>query len=332
MGKFSVRAHKFIDYIKYISREEQLPSEFLILSGSYNGGGCGIEWTFTIDLPRVELDVALVRNTSSQAVPLQALKVRTAQMTDLRRELDSAPPFVPHVVSLPVTLYPGQTLVVPTAIRFHSDYGKYDIQSNMTGDQVYQRLISRGVSASRDVYGFPERPEFVFGPQIEIDDLVVSGSEVALPAPPKEYLDISFGGAAGSCPCLLSWSDDEHDWVERGKVLDQARGLDLEQSQTLTMSGLKTRFRLEEREAEVATLDRAQLVLILKDGREIAAAPVAGPDAAPFRIFWSEGRPFAFSLPAGIAEGDVASSKLVLSGYYQRYSSLPGLLQSVSAP
>jgi hypothetical protein len=113
-------------------------------------------------------------------------------------------------------------------------------------------------------------------------------------------------------------------------VLDQARSRALEQSQALWLPGLRTRFRLEEREAEAATLDDAVLILTLKDGHEVIAAPSDGPQETRFRIFWGEGREFTFAIPAGISASDVAASRLVLTGYYQRYSSFPNLLHDAS--
>jgi hypothetical protein len=325
------RYKKYLEYLKYIAGGNDLPKEFLLLSGQFTAGCGDTNWDFSIDTPLIELDAALIRNTSSEAILIQALKVRASESTHLRRVADSAPS-VARELSVAVTLLPGQTLVVPTAIRMRSDYGKFTTESNIKGKEVHDRLVSKGIQASPDVYGVPKRPVFVFGPQIEIDDLVISGSQVGFTSKQKDFVDISFSGGLGSCPYLLSWSEEENDWVERGKVLDKAHGPELKQSQAISMSGLRTRFRLEEREAEAATLDRAELVLTLKDGTEVAAALVVHwGTPPPFRIFWGEGLEFTFSMPPGVAANDVTRSRLVLTGYYQRYSSLPGLLQSVRA-
>jgi hypothetical protein len=142
-------------------------------------------------------------------------------------------------------------------------------------------------------------------------------------------IDLSFSGEKGSCPYLLSWNDDERDWTELGKVLDRFRDPDNEQSETVTISGLSTRFRLEEREAEVATVDRAELVLTLLDGTQVAASAVRG-SMLPLRIFWGQGREFVFSVPPDISAHDVSNTRLTLTGYYQRYSSLSDPLYKVS--
>ncbi len=325
----NVRYKKYFDYLKYISGGNNLPQEYLLLSGAYNGGCGDPSWDFNLDTPKIELDAALIRNTSSVPIPITALKLRVSERSELRPETAGGPT-TSTTLSLSVTLLPGQTLVVPTGIRMRSEFGRFITESGIRGDQVYQRLLSKGIKAEPDVYGVPQRPTFLFGPQIEIENLVVSGSQVALAESQKEFVDISFSGGLGSCPYLLSWSQQERDWVEHGKVLDRARGHALEQAQTVSMSGLRTRFRLEEREAEVATLDRAELILTLKDGGEVAAAPKAGRSAPPFRLFWGEGQDFEFSPPPGITADDVVSSRLALTGYYERYSSLPALLRNVS--
>jgi hypothetical protein len=155
--------------------------------------------------------------------------------------------------------------------------------------------------------------------------MVVNGNPIQLSARSSNFVDVSFGGGQGSCPYLLSWDERRRDWVEHGKVLHPANQQRLESSQSISLSGLVTRFRLEEREPEMTTLDRAELFLTLRDGAQVAASPadLCGRGATPLLVFWGEAREFAFALPPGVSEDDVKESRLVLTGYYRRYASFP---------
>ena len=69
-----------------------------------------------------------------------------------------------------------------------------------------------------------------------------------------------------------------------------------------------------------------RIALNLKDGGSITLRPnaVDSADAGRQLLFWGEARDFEFHLPpANIAPADVVQSKLSLTGYYERYSSLP---------
>ena len=135
----------------------------------------------------------------------------------------------------------------------------------------------------------------------------------------------------GSCPHLLSWDNRRRDWTQRGKVLHEANDASREQTQTIVLPGFVSRFRLEEREPEVATIDDAKIALRLKNGRldhpqaEYSPIRQGWPATAVLgrrtgtRIQPSErGRP-----------GRHRRDETLPDGYYERYANLPNTLPRI---
>ena len=129
-------------------------------------------------------------------------------------------------------------------------------------------------------------------------------------------MEIAFSGQVGSCPYLLSWDNERRDWTEHGKVLHQASDASREETQTIALPGLVSRFRLEEREPEVATIDNAEVAVNLNDGRSMTLRPDMAPAAKAGRqlLFWGDAQELEFSLPRGVAPADVVQSRLSLTG------------------
>jgi hypothetical protein len=130
----------------------------------------------------------------------------------------------------------------------------------------------------------------------------------------------------GSCPYLMSRAPEAEEWIEHGKVLHVANGKERETTQTLTFAGFPGEMRIEEREAEVAHLDKAALDVVLDDGRIVALAPadvrLAAADGERVVLAWGDGIDLGFALPDGIARVRVVQSRLTLTGWYERYTDL----------
>jgi hypothetical protein len=172
---------------------------------------------------------------------------------------------------------------------------------------------------------FPSLTSFVFGPELKVAGLRVEGNAIDFREKPLNDMEIAFSGQVGSCPYLLSWDDQRADWTQHGKVLHEASDISREETQTITLPGFVSRFRVEEREPEVATIDDAEIAFNLKNGSSITREPDTAPSAKADRqlLFWGDAQEIKFSLPSGIAPADVVQSRLSLTGYYERYSSLP---------
>jgi hypothetical protein len=108
-------------------------------------------------------------------------------------------------------------------------------------------------------------------------------------------------------------------------VLHDASDNSHEEAQTIVLPGFVSRFRLEEREPEVATIDSVELTLSLKSSGTMILEPhTTGPVGIGRQVlFWGESRECEFQLPPNASPTDVVQSKLILTGYYERYSNLP---------
>jgi hypothetical protein len=271
----------------------------------------------------------LIRNTSSQDIRVDSLLGEETGDPRLRRLESSvtASTSRSEAISVGTVIRHGESLLVPYRIALQSNFKLLSTQAPRQAAEVYQQLAAKGIKTRPDVYATPSTPPFAFGTELRIAGLVVNGNPIQLSAPSSNFVDVSFGMGTGSCPYLLSWDEQRHDWVEHGKVLHPANEPRLESTQSINLSGLVTRFRLEEREPEVTTLDSAELFLTLKDGHQVAARPAdtGRRGATPLLVFWEEAQELAFSLPPGASAEDVIQSRLVLTGYYRRYSSFPNV-------
>ena len=274
-----------------------------------------------MDSPEISLETMLVRNESNRTFRLDALlgdgfgeaRLRPAETPLPRLTLGASPIRVGSVIP------PGHSLLVPTRILLKSRYFPPTEDAAIKGAEVYRRFISRGISARPDVYGRPVAPDFAFGPQLNISGIAVDGYTIALSSNSTNLMDVSFAWGRGSCPYLASWDDRRMRWLQYGKVLHPAEGQGHESVQSIVLPGFISRFRLEEREPEVTTLDSTKLFLTTLEGWYQVRAQLIDTDwrrMFPFHLFWNETQEFAFALPRGVSPDDVTQSRLVLTGYY----------------
>ena len=323
--------NKYLGLLRYLSGGEELPVDFLILYGFFGSNpefdNCGDIWHFEIESPRLALETMLIRNTSSQDIRVDSLRAKRPATCGCVDWSLTASASRSAAINVGAVIRRGEALLVPYRIALRSNFKLLSAQAPRQAVEVYQQLVAKGIKTRPDVYATPSTPSFAFGTELRIAGMVISGNPIQLSARSSNFVDVSFGGGQGSCPYLLSWDEQRRDWVEHGKVLHPANEQRFESTQSINLSGLVTRFRLEEREPEVTTLDRAELFLTLKDGEQVAARPTdaSGRGATPSLVFWEEAQELAFALPPGVSADDVTDSRLVLTGYYRRYSSFPNV-------
>ncbi|MEM7751171.1 MAG: hypothetical protein AAF346_23160, partial [Pseudomonadota bacterium] len=140
------------------------------------------------------------------------------------------------------------------------------------------------------------------------------------------FLQLAMGSESGSCPFLMSWDEKTRGWVDHGKVLHAARGAEHEMSEVKTFDGFVGRFQLQEREAELAKIDRAFLDIETVNGNMIRLLTdhpkLRSQDSQRALLHWGELAEFKFELPEWIKPSDVVRSNLHLRGYYERYSEI----------
>jgi hypothetical protein len=279
---------------------DSLPSDFSALVGYYSEGGCveGMGWVFRY-LPRIPIvDALAIENLSAEPLRLEAL-LGSATSGGLR------PPErrggQTEVLRIDETIDRGQRVLVPLQLTF------------APSDELREFTAS----------------SYAFGPAYEASGLTANGDRILFEERSANFTRLSLLAESGSCPFLLSKRTDDGRWIDRGKVLHLARGVGNEYREVLAFEGLRTEFRLEEREPELAHIDEATLVVTLRDGSERTFLPdrreLAGRDGSRIPIRWGEAVAFSFPSAASLDPAIVAETRLAVTGYYERYSSLPSI-------
>ena len=123
---------------------------------------------------------------------------------------------------------------------------------------------------------------------------------------------------------FISFDTNHAKWIDHGKVLHKAKSVQDKYTETMTFPGLRYRFRVHEREPEIAFIDKAELVITLNNGNIfsiISKNPALGEcDGQYVKLYWGQSVEFEFTLPEGTDRKAVIESILNLTGYYEPYS------------
>jgi hypothetical protein len=317
--------------LKYLAGNEPWPEDFLILVGAHSQDGCvepGIGgWHFDY-LPRdTAVAAVLIENISPQPITITGLLGERSTAPRLRaKELASGAPAA-ALDPMAEKLAPGQKLLVPTAIEFTV---QEDLRSQFyfrpSAADVHRKRGSSGFAGNTAGFATPIFRDYAFGPEIAVKGVSVNGIRVDLERGPASFIELVIADARGSCPYLLAWDGAQRDWTNHGKVLHRANSRELEYTETITIAGFVPRFRIEEREPEVALLDHVELAVTLGSGETLTLAAqdarLRARDGDRVQLLWGEAIELVFRLPERISEDDVVDSRLALTGFYQRYSSL----------
>jgi hypothetical protein len=248
-----------------------------------------------------------------------------------------------------VTLQPGQSAVFPIRLSLRSDprvlsqfedvegaWKTYSIVDASSPDEVFADAYDSSVVKRGDSFLPPQRPpldDYIYGPEIELSRIDLDGRSMTLPKAPVNEIELMAGEGYGSCPFLYVY--DNKSWVKRGKVLAGANAVGNTATETSEFQGFKSRYRIAEEEFEITFLERAFLEVGLADGRTITIKnEIEGlreVDGNTVTITPMQHVDLNFALPSGIERDDVVFSKLVLTGHYRRYSSMP-ILAKPSPP
>jgi hypothetical protein len=321
---------------------EAWPDDLVILAGSRETQTCGDNttkdipgldgWTFRYSAREISLDVVLLENVSVQPVVIDALVGHRIENTGLRTiasKSDASHGSAP-LDKLSENLAPGERILVPTRIAFSAnslqkdEFGEYE----KSKEEMHKLLGARGFKGNVDSYDrVLQFKDYAYGPELSINGVIVNSARVELDKRrAANSIDLTVTAEIGSCPYLLSWDDNDHEWVDHGKVLHKAPARDREYTEARIFEGLRTRFRVEEREPEIAHLNGATLVVKLDNGEELKLAPfdvrLAEQSRADLELLWGEGVEINFAPPDNIHGKRVTESRLEITGYYERYSNL----------
>lgn len=306
---------------------EAWPDDFVHLVGGITTtcgdgiGGIG-GWIFRHTSRMPFLEAVLIENTSARPLVLAAVVGARVQAPRLRPL--PYPAAAAQALPLELTLAPGQRLLLPTRVVFAP--GRLDkamFRYAETSREIWQQLGTNGLHGDPAAHGAPIFRDYAYGPELAVSGLQVDGRRVELVRQRANFTVLAVSSQIGSCPYLLSADAHGADWIEHGKVLHRAQGSAREETETLVVPGFRPLFRVEEREAEAAFIDVAELALRLKDGRVLVLAPaearLAARDRDYLRLLWGEAAEFAFALPAGVSADEVLDSRLSLTGFYEPY-------------
>jgi hypothetical protein len=327
------------DLVKKVSNEFELlnyvaggnwPDDLAILKGASSQDGCigSADWLFNYVMRDILTDVVLIENVSPRSITIGGLIGARSAGTALRVASTSTASSEELLCAMNEKIAPGQKLLLPLKISFVAVPGiipgnQFDYPK--TARKLYDELGTSGYTGNA-AFRAPELKDYVYGPEIDLSGVLVDGKGTALRPEGTNELNLTISSGSGSCPYLLSWDEEERSWADHGKVLHKGKGKELEYSETGKFEGLKTRFRIEEREPEVAYIDQAELVISLRDGETLTLKPdntkLIVRDGDYAKLYWGDGIEFSFALPQTVDEEEVVESRLTVTGYYERYSSL----------
>ena len=313
------------------------PGDLVTLTASYYSVGCGDSkdlpgfagWFFRWSGREIAVDFALVENVSRQPVMIDALLgARSADKTLRLLASETAVAGAPAPLDgTSQQLAPGQRILIPTRIVLLADRNeKEELAENAKSmDEMRAKLGLMGLTGNASSNRLPQLNDYAYGPELVIAGVVMNSARAELrQRGAANFINLTVTAEIGSCPYLLSWDDAGREWIEHGKVLHKAPSRDLAYTEARTFAGLRTHFRIEEREPEIAHIAGAVLVVTLDDGRTLSLAPGLGGsqtcDRVDLELLWGESVDLQFRLPPHVRAEEVVESRLELTGYYERYA------------
>jgi hypothetical protein len=248
------------------------------------------------------------------------------------------------------TLAPGERLIVPLSLILLDRREEIDDGDRKDSQNGFQRILKsdhgtvfqtelyasfKGIPAKRDTYfvrkvresfkppSNPDIADYAFGPEWILTGFTMSGENVLLDSRSPDLVTVIQEGP-GSCPILYLWSRDEDRWIRLSKILHQANSMVCEQSETIAFDGFINKFRIAEEELERNAISKVRLLITLKDESILELVPNGFLSAVStdIELYANEEVELSFALPVEVKEADIASSRLTITGYYDRYPAL----------
>jgi hypothetical protein len=259
-------------------------------SGAPSGGA-------TFVPPALFVDVAVCRNDSNAPVTIEDIFGAADTTARLRPYDDATPAQEARFGLAPMTLAPGQSVMLVQRLLFGSE----PVRLGDAPDGTPGEMIAAGRAT--------------FGPTMLPKGVIVDG--IAHPFEGRSHNAVILASFANccSCPYLESWCPRAGEWIEHGKVLQACDGLDRAGSETRRFPEARTRFRLSEREHEETFLTGAVLTLSFADAPD---AVFTLPDAVR-RLSIGESCELVFDVPDDLA-ARATGAALRLSGHYEIFT------------
>ncbi len=327
----------YFNLMKYLAGDSW-PDDLMIMTGQHQTDSCGVGvvdlpglagWTFGVNERAAAMDAMVIENTSKQPVSIGSMFGNHSTANGLRA-VDAARSAVgtDAIGALSETLAPGQRLLVPTQVLFLAPAELTDDfrKATKSSAETATRFGLNGFSGRAEANRIPVLKDYAYGPAISIRGIELNSTRIDFDQKPMaNFVDLTVTAEAGSCPYLLSRDEGTHEWISHGKVLHSAPSRDREYTDVRTFLGLRTQFRIEEREPEIAHINNVELIVKLENGTDVRLRPRT--DAlTTYRseLLWGDAIDIDFRLPEKPAGVGVIELRLEVTGYYERYSSLSG--------
>jgi hypothetical protein len=281
--------------------------------------------SFTVQPRDMALRVAVIANLSKRPIAVDAVLGEMLQSSDWRvADSNRLSPSAGAPIDIGTrSIPPGSSIVIPLQIKFPAP-GYLDNAAINASNAWFAKLGTNDLKADTSVYSLPLHPDYAYGPEIMLGGLRVEGSDIEFASRSTNFIEVVAAYETGSCPYLLAWDEVDREWVEHGKILHKAKGRGNEATESSKFNGFQSRFRIEEREPELASIDEAELILFLKNGEthalKLEQASLSARDENYLHLYWGDGIEIQFKLPEGVRTDDVLESHLRVTGFYQRYS------------
>jgi hypothetical protein len=317
-----------------------LPDDFLLMTSFYAVATCGDSpdlpgfagWSFDVQPRSVTVDAIRIENMSRRSVSLAGLYGEKQTDPSLRAVPPQAAAADSAVLidTTATMLAPGQSVLELTNITFSASTDTLaDFDAFREKMEALRHVGANGFSGNAAAYRGPEPKDYTYGPVLTVTGAQVNGTRIDfVERPLANFIEMSLTGEAGSCPYLLSRAENDQEWIVHGKVLHKGQGSDNAYTETVTFPSLRTHFRIEEREPELAHLQRPTLLLELRDGTTRTLSPAPGAASAgndgEIILMWGEAADLSFAVPETLKGEDVRQTRLQVTGYYERYTNLLG--------
>jgi hypothetical protein len=324
MGINSFELPVTLELLHHLAGDGPWPEDFTILLGASNLNTCGELLQFAFLLRSILLDVVTVENISDRPITVDGILGSNSLETKLRTSSSFPEDRKLAQGELPLSLAPGEKLLWPTRINLNPS----DDSNEFFGNEKHSIDVFRCVGANgfsgEATHGSPKFNNYEVGRGIRVSGIYIDGNKIVFQQRSANFVDDVLGWGMYSCPYLLSWDSEEQQWINHGKILDAAKTRQHQYTHVTTFAGFRNRFRLQEREPEVAFIDEGGLILKLKNGNSISLksdnAAINSQDGEYIRLYWGEHVDFEFELPKGLEASSVEESKLIITGYYEPYS------------
>ena len=235
------------------------------------GAGCAVA-TFhaRLKLPELFLQVAVLENTTDQAIQLDTFVFRTQAEAPLRPE----PAVLAAWAEAPVQrerlfpqeqLAPGEKLVIPR--YFYAQANEYAYLAREEAALFGIRSPAFIQDPARD------RPAYIFGPAFRIETVLLGPERYAFRGFDRDRLVLIDGVEAGSCPYAYSRAHAGGPWRLEGHLIYGHRKRAWEGTDTLKLHRFDGQLLIRERDPETSFLREVYLVVHRANGNRETFQP-----------------------------------------------------------